>query len=631
MLRDEYKKQMDNIRADESVKEKVLNAIKEKPKKTKRSKVVYFRAAAAMAASIAVALSVIIVKDSVPQKVEEVGTVKTYSEVYKTLEALVPKTNAIDQLIDTLGDFVAYNAKNADDVEIIEEEYVYEAEDSPTSANGAVDGSASDKTDYSETTTQVKGVDEADIVKTDGKYIYSFNGSEIKIIKAGKTPQLIKKITVASNDFSPTSSMYLADGKLIIIGNITNNQSEGTVVNIYDVSDPQNAKVVYELKQSGFYNTSRLIGDKLYLISNYTINANKIDEDDIESFVPCVDSKTYNGAMAAEDIFINRNCSRAVYTVICGYGINDGSLLGSQSVLGGTYTLYCSTGNIITADYQKDSKTNITRFAIDDGKVEFKAEGTIDGSLLNQFSIDEYKGYFRFVTTENTGKETRYGDVVEYTLEQTNALTVLDGELKMVGEIDGIAPDERVYSVRFMGDTAYFVTFRQVDPLFSVDLSDPHNPKIIGALKIPGFSNYLYPFGDGKLLGIGQDADEQTGRTGGVKLSMFDISDPANVSESAKLILDVDYSSALQGHKESLVDYNKNIIGFSVWGKRGSEYRIFGFENGAFTLKSQIKLDNIYNSVRGLYIGEEFYIITDKFLYVYDINSYNEITRLSLS
>ncbi|MBQ8794573.1 MAG: beta-propeller domain-containing protein, partial [Clostridia bacterium] len=461
MLRDEYKKQMDNIRADESVKEKVLNAIKEKPKKTKRSKVVYFRAAAAVAASIAVALSVIIVKDSVPQKVEEVGTVKTYSEVYKTLEALVPKTNAIDQLIDTIGDFVTYGAKGTDDIEL-EYEYVAEESTNGTTAPTVTSDDLNNKTDYSETTTQVKGVDEADIVKTDGKYIYSFNGSEIKIIKAGKTPQLIKKITVASNDFSPTSSMYLTGGKLIIIGNITNNQSEGTVVNIYDVSDPQNAKVVYELKQSGFYNTSRLIGDKLYLISNYTINANKIDEDDIESFVPCVDSKTYNGAMAAEDIFINRNCSRAVYTVICGYGINDGSLLGSQSVLGGTYTLYCSTGNIITADYQKDNKTNITRFAIDNGKVEFKAEGTIDGSLLNQFSIDEYKGYFRFVTTKNTGKETRYDDVVEYTLEQTNALTVLDGELKTVGTIDGIAPNERVYSVRFMGDTAYFVTFRQV-------------------------------------------------------------------------------------------------------------------------------------------------------------------------
>ncbi|MBO7151814.1 MAG: beta-propeller domain-containing protein, partial [Clostridia bacterium] len=118
-----------------------------------------------------------------------------------------------------------------------------------------------------------------------------------------------------------------------------------------------------------------------------------------------------------------------------------------------------------------------------------------------------------------------------------NSLRVLDKDLKEVGKIENIAPDERVYSVRFMGDTAYFVTFRQVDTLFSVDLKNPKEPKIIGALKIPGFSNYLFPFGEDKLLGIGQDADEKTGRTGGIKFSIFDISNPANVTESAKTVL----------------------------------------------------------------------------------------------
>lgn len=653
MFKDEYSKQMDSIRADGYIRQKVLRSLEDgKPQKKKRPKLLVFRTAVAIAACFAVVLSVWVVKDNYEPQIAVGNEKKTYDDIYKTVEVFIPKTNIVGDFFDGIRNF----GNKSVDEEIV---YEYVADDADGAANSGTgsysnaapttqsnatnkgsntveeesDTAAEDSdTEHSETNTQVEGVDEADIVKTDGKYIYSFSasGGEIRIIKAGKTPTLLKKIKVGNSDFSPLSDMYLASGKLIIIGNRTNNAKLGTVVYIYDVSNPEKAEKAYECEQSGFYNTSRLIGDKLYLISNYNLNTNNIKKDDIETYVPCVESESFEGALAADDIYINKNCSRAVYTIVCGYDINSGSLLGSQSVLGGTYTLYCSTENIITADYSENSKTNIARFAIKDGKVEFKAEGEIDGTLLNQFSIDEYKGYFRFVTTVNSGKETRNGDVVDYTMSQSNSLTVLDGELKKVSSIDNIAPDERVYSVRFMGDIAYFVTFRQVDPLFSVDLSDPKNPKIIGALKIPGFSTYLFPYGNGKLLGIGQDADENTGSTGAVKLSMFDISNPADVKESAKLILNAYDSAALYGHKESLVDANKNIIGFSVWANRGSEYRIYGFTDGEFSLKAQITLGNVYDSVRGIYIGSEFYIVTEKNLFVYDINSYTEITRINL-
>ncbi len=663
MFKDEYSKQMDSIRADADIKQKVLQSIEsKKPKKKQKSKLLVFRTAAAIAACFAVVLSVVIVKDSYEPQIAVGTEKKTYDDIYKTVETFIPKTDTLGNFIDGIMNFGNKGADFAvdDEIEYVYEEYEYAADDmadtegdsatgsysntAPTTQNNATNKNSNalkqdtetaaeeSESEHSETNTQVEGVDEADIVKTDGKYIYSFSasGGEIRIIKAGKTPELLKKIKVGTSDFSPLSDMYLASGKLIIIGNKTDNEKSGTVVYIYDVSNPEKAEKAYECGQSGFYNTSRLIGDKLYLVSNYNLNTNNIVKDDIETYVPCVESESFEGAVAADDIYINHNCSRAVYTIVCGFDINSGSLLGSQSLLGGTYTLYCSNENIITADYSKDGKTNVARFAISDGKVEFKAEGEIDGTLLNQFSIDEYKGYFRFVTTSSGGKEVRNGDVVAYTFAQSNSLIVLDGELKKVSSIDNIAPDERVYSVRFMGDIAYFVTFRQVDPLFSVDLSDPKNPKIIGALKIPGFSNYLFPYGNGKLLGIGQDADENTGRTGGVKLSMFDISNPADVKESAKLILDVNNSAALYGHKESLVDAGKNIIGFSVWGNRGSEYRIFEFVNGEFSLKAQISLGNVYDSVRGIYIGSEFYIVTEKNLFVYDINSYTEIARIYL-
>ena len=653
MFQDEYSKQLDSIRADGYIKQKVLKNIENKSKVKKSGKKIHFiRAAAAIAACFAVVLSVVIVKKNGGNSQLPVGdTVKTYGDIYKTVESFMPKNDPVDKFFDFL---TGFGNKNADDVEW-EVEYEYAAEDSDTNGagvpnagnssqnNGAnnytseTKGSSANKqddaVDKSKTNTQVEGVDESDIIKTDGKYIYSFSATEgeIRIIKAGKEPKLLKKLSVRNSDFSPTSNMYLSSGKLILIGTRTSNEKSGTVVYIYDVSNPEKAEKSYECIQSGFYNTSRLIGDKLYVISNYNLNVNRVDKDDPETFVPCVKGENFNGTVEAEDVYINRNCSRAVYTVVCGFDINNGKLLGSQSLLGGTYTLYCSTENIITADYSSGGKTNVARFAIDNGKVEFKAEGEINGNLLNQFSIDEYGGYFRFVTTTELGKETRNGEVVMYELEQANALTVLDSELKKVSSIDNIAPDERVYSVRFMGNIAYFVTFRQVDPLFSVDLSNPKNPKIIGALKIPGFSNYLFPYGKGQLLGIGQDADENTGRTRGMKLSMFDISNPADVKESAKLILDTSDSSALYGHKESIVDPDKNVIGFSVWGKNGSEYRIYSFNDGQFSLKAQIKLNNIYDNVRGLYINSEFYVVTEKNLLVYDMNSYTKIAEISLS
>lgn len=642
MFKDEYSKQLESIRADGYIKHKVLNKIEgKKIKKEQKPKANIIRIAAAVAACFAIAVSAIVVRNNAPAPKPITGNaVKSYKDIYKSVEQFIPKK---DFFGDMLSGITNFGTKGSDEAEILYEyEYVTddmadgEAPAAGTSSqnNGAVEGSVetetTSKNDHSETNNQVQGVDEADIVKTDGKYIYSFSATkcEIRIIKAGKQPELIKTINVASQDFYPNSNMYLMDNRLVMIGN--SSEREETIARIYDISKPQQAEMIYECKQSGYYNTSRLIGDKLYVATNYNLRTREVDEDKPETFVPSVDCKDYVGVLPAEDVYINRNCSRAVYTVVCAFNITTGKLCSSQSILGGTYTLYCNTNNIITADYSDNGKTNVTRFAIDNGKVEFKAEGEIDGNLLNQFSIDEYKGYFRFVTTNQGGVETRTGNIVSYKYTQSNSLIILDSELKKVSSIDNLAPDERVYSVRFMGDIAYFVTLRQVDPLFSADLSDPENPKIIGALKIPGFSNYLFPYGDGKLLGIGRDADEKTGRTGGVKLSMFDTSNPADVNECAKLILDVDYSPALDGHKESLIDVRKNLIGFAVWGKTGSEYRIFEFSNGGFNLKAKILFGNIHDSVRGLYIGNEFYIVTDKNLFVYDINSYTELCRIDL-
>ncbi len=646
MFRDEYKNAAQSIRADGYIKQKVLNKIKQEQEGKKMKKVNIYRIGAAVAACLALVVSIWAVdfSSNIPftDKTSDSGqsntenTVADYDEIYETVLKFKPEEPSFfEGLVDYATNAVGGGLKGSDDAEMIIEDYeLYsaETEESFTTTDQNTNGSKQDS-EYSETNNQVEGVHEADIVKTDGKYIYSFSNItyKVRIIKAGKEPELISEIDVKTDKFRPMSDMYLSGDKLVIIGyDYVETYAEQTVAIVYDVKDAKNPEKLYELRQSGYYYSSRLIGDKLYLISNYSVFYENIDKDKPETYVPCVEDIEYNGAVKADTLSINKVCSGPDYTVICGFDISSGKMVGTKSLLGGIYTLYCSTENIIVAGISENSKTSVSRYAIEDGKIEYKATGEIEGTLLNQFSIDEYKGNFRFVTTVSEGVEKREGKMVSYNIEQSNSLLVLDGKLKQIGSISNIAPDERVYSVRFMGDIAYFVTFRQVDPLFSVDLSNPEKPKIIGALKIPGFSNYLYPYGDGKLFGIGQDADEETGRTNGVKLSMFDISNPAKVYESAKLVLGYNYSDALQSHKAILVEEDKNIIGFSAYANNGSVYCVYTLKGKEFKPLAKIELNGVYEGVRGLYIGDEFYLVTDKFVSVYDLETFQKISTLEL-
>lgn len=618
-------------------------------------KVNIYRIGAAVAACLALVVSIWAVdfSSNIPSvdtnpKTEEFNTENSsvsYDEIYETVLKFKPEEPSFfEKVVDYATNAVGGGLKGSDDAELIEDYELYAEETEAVTTDENTDSGKQDA-DYSETNEQVEGVSEADIVKTDGEYIYSFSSStyKVRIIKAGKEPKLISEIDVGSNKFQPASDMYLMGDKLVIIGfDYIETYVEETVALVYNVKEPQNPEKLYELRQSGYYYSSRLIGDKLYLISNYSVFYENIDKDKPETYVPCVEAVDYDGAVKADTLSINKVCSGPDYTVICGFNISDGKLVSTKSLLGGVYTLYCSTKNIIVAGISENDKTAVTRYVIDDGKIEYKATGEIEGTLLNQFSIDEYKENFRFVTTVTKEEEikpsitasqsnTVSDSAAFYEYLQSNSLLVLDGELKQIGSITDVAPDERVYSVRFMGDIAYFVTFRQVDPLFSVDLSDPENPKIIGSLKIPGFSNYLYPYGDGKLFGIGQDADEDTGRTNGVKLSMFDVSNPADVTESAKLVLGYSYSDALYSHKAILVEEDKNIIGFSVYGNYGSVYCVYTLKGEEFKPLAKIELDGVYEQVRGLYIGDEFYLVTDKFISVYDLETFSKIAKLELA
>ncbi len=638
MFSDDYKNEMDKIKPDGFIKYKVRQRLAEKEGKPSNKRVYFGRAVAAvLCLCLVFTAGTILGRYTAPNiaSVENTGILETtndYDKIYSALAAFKPT------IFDKIKDY-ATGYKNID----AEDEYLYEyAEESidmeaSTATNDSAVGDKGAEA-YSQTTTQVDGVDEADIVKTDGKHIYILsnqNGKDtIKIVEIGTNPKRLSNIEISADFYA--SDMYLSDDRLVVLCGV-NGKSEITAL-LYDISNPSNPKELQSCTQSGYLNTSRLIGNKLYVISNFYVNVNDMIKSDTSSYVPYINCGEYDDSVLPETVCFLNECKSPQYTVISAFNINDSTLISTQSVLGGTQTVYSSTNNIIIAGISVNSKTQVARFKIQDGIIELKASAEINGSLLNQFSIDEYKDHFRFVLTETKvvkeGAVTDNGSTVMKTIDETvtvNSLVILDSNLKETGKITDIAPDERVYSVRFMGDTAYFVTFRQVDPLFSVDVSDPENPIIIGALKIPGFSNYLFPYGEGKLLGIGQNADEITGRTGSMKLSMFDISNPSNVTENDKTDIPAVYSEALYNHKAVLADYSRNIIAFSANGVYTSNcFFVYSYENGEFVKKLETEITNT-NICRGIYVGKIFYIVTDKNIIYYDIASFEQLGEIELN
>ena len=217
--------------------------------------------------------------------------------------------------------------------------------------------------------------------------------------------------------------------------------------------------------------------------------------------------------------------------------------------------------------------------------------------------------------------------------DDTNSVYILDKDLKETGSIKNLAKDERVYSARFMGDVGYFVTFKETDPLFSVDLSDPENPKIMGELKIPGFSDYLHPYGKDKLLGIGMNVDEKTMSTDGVKLTMFDISDPENVKEEQTYVIEnVYYTDVAYDYKAALVDTEKNLIGFAADSEGGREYYTFSYdEKQGFTCTMHEEINgNNMRITRGVYIEDTLYVVQGNIIEAYSLTNHAKIDDIIL-
>ena len=434
-------------------------------------------------------------------------------------------------------------------------------------ANDAVEATAAQDLGHSTTNIQVQGIDEGDMVKTDGSYLYHIAGNKVLITRAWPASSLEIAQEIQMDGFFP-STLYVDDKYLVVIGGQTEKSPEApenngccwpympanTRVLVYDLTDKDNIQLSRDFSLDGFTVTSRKKDNYLYLVnSQYTF---RIMEDG-QPRLPWYKDSVEGGeetVIGYDEICYFPDGEISDYIMFAALDL-EGGKLEVDTYLGWAQNIYMSHDYLYIALTEGDNcDTSIYRFAVDGIKMEYKGKGTVSGYPLNQFAMDEHKGHFRIATTE----QREDGPV--------NNVYVLDEKMNVAGEIRGLAPGETIYAARFMGDMGYLVTFEMMDPLFAIDLSNPKKPKVLGELKIPGFSNYLHPLDDKHLLGIGQDTEisELEGRefviTKGIKLAIFDVSDINSPKEEHAVVLgdSGSWSEAMYDHKA--VFFHKGVL-----------------------------------------------------------------------
>ena len=573
-------------------------------------------------------------KKKFTKQVKGIKKFKNYKEMYKFLAKAAKSKNSNDYLLST-----NKTLETADTAETAGE-------------NSVNNDTAKTESDYSKTNTRTEGVDEADIVKTDGKYIYVLKNSydgvpEVRIVKTdnGKMKAITSRISL-DKEKGDTSYYYndmMIEGTTLVVFADTYKEpkdkrlygyranSNTAEVLFYDITNPEKPEFKTKHTQEGSIGNTRMKDGIIYTFSHtynfnyyYLIDGGK--KVDYSKLVPKVDGKKIDIGR----IYVPEYSDGESYTVVTSVDVkNPEKIIDKKMIMDSGYDIYVSGENIYfwnTDYFMAGEKTRLTKYSYKNGIITPQASASIMGTFNNDYSLDEYNGNLRIVVTKGNewGRIIPFADEEEDAEDTTeNALYILDKDLKVKGKIEGLAKGEQIKSARFMGDMAYFVTFRQTDPLFSVDVSNPESPKVLGYLKIPGFSEYLHPFGNGLLFGLGQDADEKEGGTRGLKLSMFDISNPYDVKEIAKTIYSEDkYSSsdAEYDRRAITIDAGKNLVGFEVSfydeskGKSFEKYVVYGFDREkGFYQKfgvNNIEGENFYSSdCRGLYIGDYFYIV----------------------
>lgn len=554
--------------------------------------------------------------------------------------------------------------------------------------------SSSNTKDYSTTNIQVENVDEADIVKTDGDYIYSISEDNVIItnVKDPKQPKVVA--TIKSEDDDIPEDIILYKDKLVVIstnGNQTQryyyNNRMNTVVKIYNITSREKPVLTKSYEMYEPYYTSRCIDNVLYVISSGNLRKEDdeivvgYNEDNMEkelsvdkikylkdvkttkqTLISTVDLNNETADIKLDSYLMNISnayvSENAIYLLNQRYS-NDTKmpislLFGLKGVFGleDYYEMYAESG-YYTEIYKFDIKEN----------VEYKAKTKVKGKTINQYSLDEKDNHLRIALYDNNGSR----------------VAIFDEELKQIGISDNVAKGEKMYSSRFIGDKVYFVTYKTIDPLFVMDLSNETKPKVLGKLKIPGYSTYLHPYDENHIIGIGMETKEiinrnsngkvisTTAKVVGMKMALFDVSNVNSpVQISSVVIGDSRTTSAiLTNPKALLFSKEKSLIAIPVnnysqdfevtssnnyetminnYTKYGKPYNAEGYfvyninVQDGFKLKGVItheKTNATYyysNSklLRGLYIDNNLYTVSETMIKVNELDSLKAVGELKL-
>ena len=484
-----------------------------------------------------------------------------------------------------------------------------------------------DSSSFGKTYVQVDGVDEADILKNDGKYIYYLNEDNIIFIYEGE--KLVTKITdfdyeqyhtseysyEGHYDFSEhVEDMFVADHKLIVntYSRYNENKKEDedeyrlgytyptvyfTNSYIYDLSDISNPKLLKKFTNSGIYQASRIIGDMLYIVSNKYSKSDYVSEEDCYIYVGEDDELT---ALPASSIMYGESVTNSNCLVLSAININKMERTAdTKAFLGCSSDIYCCYNNMYISLWGSDSQ--IVKVELTENEIKFACSVTVNGDIHNQFSMNEKDGYFRVATSDKKG----------------NNLFVFDNKLNLAGSVTGFAEGEDIKSVNYIDDMAYVITYEEIDPLFAIDVSDPTNPVIKGSLEITGFSSQLVPIDDNILLGIGYED--------GVQLVLFDISNPLDLKVLDSYVMADSGSNTQVSHKAITINREKNYIVIDHYKLNnysdGAESFVLAFntENDRINIIHDYKVDFIktdayedYSVKRTTYIGDTLYVLDSK-------------------
>jgi inhibitor of cysteine peptidase len=516
---------------------------------------------------------------------------------------------------------------------------------------------------FSTTNVQVEGVDELDTVKNDGRYVYVAGLGGISIIDA-YPPENLANISFIPTDSliseTPNSTNAWVDGIFVLPSRlvavcswyegyrylptldtyayVSPDYGPQTVVSVLDIEDPSTPELVYSVGISGSPLTARLTGGVVYLISQSSawVVENEtavpvVTVNGIENELP-LEAIRYDPDMDDPSAFTNilaldvSALAENVISIVTGY---------SSTIYASAQSIYLTTlkwhyqFEVADAGVRTSSAesmtTTIYKIAYKGLSMGATAKGSVKGMLLNQFSMDERSPYLRVTTTSGW-------------TDPTNAVYVLDDDLDVIGALEGIATGERIYSSRFVGETLYLVTFRQIDPLFVIDLSAPSHPLKVGELTLPGFSTYLHPVDKDHLLGIGSE-------DGAAKVSLFDVSDKGNPMEVSKWVLPGhQYSSTIWDHKEVLYDSERGMLVLPVttYPANYDDYNYSPSVSGAYvfdisadtgiSLRGVVEMNDItyngWSTRRSLYIGDFLYTVWGTSLKVSLISDLTEIGSL---